>query len=484
MFICTEENEMFSGNRPRKSDETGKYRVCFFALLAVALPIFIVLSSSAVCQTHKPTGTPQSAPSTWTDSSEMLSHTGQFHGVCLGHINGDGNLDFAGANESGVQTYFGDGTGRWTKTPETPVLTGRYNYVILADYDGNGKTDLFACGESTGVRLWTGDGTGRWTDVTSAVNLPIAGGNWAAVSTGDVNNDLRTDLIATNYFNGVKCFIQDASGLFSEQSIGLPTDQRDGSVCIADFNKDGKPDLAVSGGSTAAAIYYGNGGEGGVMNWIPGASVGLPSSGFNGLSAGDLNKDGFPDLVAGGYESGAGIKVFLNDGGTGWTESSSGLPSTGKFLEARLADFDKDGKIDLACPSFGGTPKGIKVFYGNGGSAWAESSIGLPSHMAVGIDVGDFNNDGLQDIIEGAAAPGGATGIYAFINSNVSVPEHQLFWITYLLCTFSVIYISIIYIYKRHKDTTQRHNALKRMPSAYTRVPQNHKKTLPDKLLC
>jgi hypothetical protein len=194
-----------------------------------------------------------------------------------------------------------------------------------------------------------------------------------------------------------------------------------GGVVVADFNNDGKADLAVFGGSApicsetdgAISILLGDG-HGGFTTQSTICSYGnLPFSGVSG----DFNNDGKLDLaVVSGNGSGAcgdagcaAVTIYLGNGDGTFTEHEN-FGIDGNFYTIVAADFNRDGNLDLAVSYiYFGLPN-VAVFLGRGdGSFDAYTSVLSNGYLwSSAMAVGDFNNDGIIDI-----ASVGAGGIDA-----------------------------------------------------------------------
>jgi hypothetical protein len=110
------------------------------------------------------------------------------------------------------------------------------------------------------------------------------------------------------------CFAQTG---FTTKTYTVP---RNSVLRSADFNKDGKPDLLITGGSTPSTVILLNDGSGGFL-----PPVAIPGTGVAPVQIGDMNGDGFPDIVGcgpGATASNSKLLIYLNDG-------------TGKFTDRR-----------------------------------------------------------------------------------------------------------------------------------------------------
>jgi len=173
------------------------------------------------------------------------------------------------------------------------------------------------------------------------------------------------------------------------------------SIAVADFNGDGKPDIAAYApvcefcqGKIEVFLNDGRGGLRAPSTYNGGSSY-YPVGGQQALATGDFNNDGKPDLVV--VNSGSTtVSVLLNKGdGTFYPRMSfqaGAIPDS-----VAVGDFNNDGNLDLVIAGTVGVVGGYAILLGNGDGTFQPAKTSTTGYGG-GIAVGDFNGDGNLDL--------------------------------------------------------------------------------------
>ena len=325
--------------------------------------------------------------------------------AAVADVNHDGASDLAVVNWAlnEVTILLGDGTGRFA-TAGPPVKVGERPFAIApADFNGDGAVDL-AVANDQNLSVLLGNGSGGFAD---APGSPMAlGGYVGRLKAADLNGDGHVDLAVPVDMIGSKksqitILLGDGLGGFALASpVGGLGKYGSDTIAVADFNRDGKADLAV-GNTEDKGIYVrlGNGTGGfGAATAVTTRTRGAT------LVAPDLNRHGRPDLVEANIYSN-GISIWLGTG-TGTFRPAAGSPISipGPPHDVTAADFNDDGRSDLAVANLGlGT---ISILLGNGAGKFRPTAFSpFAASFGAFAGVADFNDDGKPDLLT-ASSPG------------------------------------------------------------------------------
>jgi enediyne biosynthesis protein E4 len=288
---------------------------------------------------------------------QMLSTEGAR--MCKGDVNGDGleDLYICGAKDQPGALYIQTGNGRFKRSNEKLLEQDKSSEdtdCIFFDADGDGDQDLFVCSggnefspNSTALisRLYINDGKGHFTK--SPQILPSAGTFEASscVSAADYDGDGDQDLFVGvrvkpfEYGYPCKGYIlqNNGKGIFTDVTQKIaPALQQAGMITDGkwfDYDRDGKPDLVISGDYMPVRIFHNENGQ------LKEITAGLEYSNgwWNRLVIADINGDGYDDIVAGNH----------------------GLNSRFKASETKpvcmyVSDFDDNGSVEQVICCYNG----------------------------------------------------------------------------------------------------------------------------------
>ena len=316
-----------------------------------------------------------------------------------GHLNSDAHLDVVSSGDTGVTIMLGDGTGnliRGKSYPSGVAVLG--SPAVLADFNEDGKTDIAGL-QRTGIGILDGDGTGAFDDALSYLTSePLMANHVVA----DFNNDGKQDFAVIGPdFRGslnssasrVEVALGDGSGNFTRKSL---TDFGESLLLMlttADFNNDGKLDLALArDGGITTLINDGTGGF--PVDGLSAPNIPVPTS---ALKAADFNNDSKADLVAITPNSTSYV-VFLGAGNGTFTNIGGGSIQAGPSFndELDIGDLNGDSRLDVAIVRTSANV--VHVLHGDGtGHFPTDTTVPIPG-TPVSVVVKDLNSDGKPDL--------------------------------------------------------------------------------------
>ena len=203
----------------------------------------------------------------------------------------NGNEAVAIASTDGVLVYVVNSEGTMVSQQDYPTVPANNSSAVIfgiasADLNGDGIPDIVVASELYGqspgtlsIFLGNGDGTFKAGQV---ITVPQASSANLGMTIQDVNGDGKPDLVAVTSAPGLDVFLGNGDGTFQTGIVG-PVGAGGSVVVSADFNCDGKPDLATSLGQ----ILIGNGD--GTFHLL---SQTIGAGQIGGIAAADYNKDG------------------------------------------------------------------------------------------------------------------------------------------------------------------------------------------------
>ena len=213
-------------------------------------------------------------------------------GLATADFNSDGRLDLAVANfsDSTVQVLLGNGDGTFQAGISSPA-TPSPDFVTAGDLNGDGIQDLLVTSHiSANIAVLLGNGDGTFQAPLTNNTLGVS-----AAAVADFNGDGKLDAAVPSATNGIGILLGKGDGTFSPVTYYRLAHRQLSYVTVADLNGDGKLDLAAGAGTGYAAIFHGNGD--GTFR-IPGFRFTLQPSDLAGaITVADFNNDGRMDLA-------------------------------------------------------------------------------------------------------------------------------------------------------------------------------------------
>jgi hypothetical protein len=389
--------------------------------------------------------------------------------LASGDLNRDGWVDLVFGGQ-GAQVWLNNGSGTGTFTRIGAVLAADWpvGFLQLVDLDEDGWLDLFVGILGGGDELFWNDGTGKLRGPSEQLGFGCTHGAGFA----DLDRDGDTDVVvasggnqANHHFFNTLSLVRRAPKL-AATTESLPNVRR--GLVIADLDQDGTLDLAGGYGSLASETLgiFLNDGSGGLTETLqnlqapyirdlavadfdldldldlvtaisPNSTVQpFPNKvWFNAgaaqfqestqslgdfdntlaVKAGDLNRDGYPDLVFGERLA---IRIWLNDA------LGSGVPATfteqpallGGFGSIDLADMDGDCDLDLVAGQYS-ADTGLSIWENDGSGSFSllfsDRGIAARSVLAIDLDL-----DGVQDLLVSGAFPGNVEASKALLKDS------------------------------------------------------------------
>lgn len=314
--------------------------------------------------------------------------------VTVSDFNGDGKDDLATANRSSqtVSVLLGDGDG--TFQPQVGYSASSTPYFLTSsDLNGDGDDDLVVTnGSSNTVNVLLGNGNGTfqpWQEIVTGVPNSFP----RSVVIADFNNDARMDLaIANTNAWEIAVMLGNGDGTFQPHftfEAEFPE-----TLTLGDFNGDGRTDLAMASGANelgdSVDIALGNG-NGTFQTPIEYLTGGRSFS----LTTADFNADGRSDLAAAQFDLDRVCVLLGNGDGT----FQVGVPfSAGSSpYSAAAADLNGDFRLDLAVTNRDAAK--VSVLLGNGDGTFQTPIEFSTEESPSSVAFGDFDRDGRLDLV-------------------------------------------------------------------------------------
>lgn len=383
--------------------------------------------------------------------------------LCVADLNNDGLNDvvvglggqFDPVNDFRIKVFLQQPNGSLGNPIEYPypdaypALTG----LDVADLNNDNLNDVvISYGDSIGI--FTQNNSGSFNPIESY----YSGGHTSTVKAGDINNDGLVDIVTCHKdTNFIKVFYKSASGYNTDTLAKLHGESPE--IEIGDVNGDGLNDVVCMNGSHHIGLFIytqsANGNLKPYTRYLSSQTI----SGPNGIDIADLNLDGYLDIIEtkGGNGSWAKVVLWHQDTSTGLLATPIELQSLDNPSPTEVGDLDCDGRPEIVTVNGGFSD--ITVFEmdsSNQFSTYKNWFVYNQGHYYTqGLDVGDINSDGKQDVVIADSQRG------LMIMYNNSKPKHHEYTVTSTANLIDTIYSNSYqtssYFYTNSIDTVNFH---------------------------
>ena len=345
----------------------------------------------------------------WGSSDRYGTHhrsavpAGSAVGCALGEVNGDGHPDLIFATSEpgrgGLQLYPGSPQGPDLKAVvQVPVPD--LQSVRVGDVEGLGKVVLALSRKH--LRLFS------WDEGGLVEKKTIALGGARAVP-ADLDLDRRTDLVVAS--GDRSAVLWGKSDWSTDAALWLPTLEAT-DVAVADLNGDGRPDIAFANQlrgthgdlDVASYVYWGES-----WGYGPASRTDLQTFGATAVAAGDIDRDGRPDLLFGnsgsGIQGGRGEEIYVYWGRPhrGYSPAAMTAYPCVMGMATLMADLDDDDHAELLVANSGrhysGEAGASYIYRGGPSGPVRENRLEIPAQEVGSWSVADLNRDGFLDAL-------------------------------------------------------------------------------------
>jgi hypothetical protein len=283
------------------------------------------------------------------------------------------------------QATFDRATRTLTVSSPRPFLAGEMVQLLLPHREG-------FSGATLSFQVAAGPASARF----EPRDRMAVGSGPNMLAAADLDTDGDVDLLVSEVLSkdGIHIFLNDGLGRFTTSDVlQVPGFEDPARFAVGDLDRDGNTDLVLVGESSANLIVLHGRGNGG---FAAGEVLGLESGTPVQVVAGDLNLDGFEDVVVAHLGSSDRLTV-LQGGPTGGFQRERRVRAGRGIQSLALADLDADGDLDLATAN---EETGGLAVLANGGDGRLEPAATLPTGgRPETVVAADMNADGIADLV-------------------------------------------------------------------------------------
>jgi len=345
--------------------------------------------------------------------NRSLLNDGWIGGLLAADLNSDGRAEALVLNRNGLEvvTTSADGTpaapaGYFTGPVKAAADPGAPLTLAVGDFNGDGRTDVFA-------PVPVGALPNSVAPAALVILVGTVGGGFVVprsfplVETGEPPTS--TNLLAVADFNGDRIsdlLVRVTRGSSADVAVrfgdgaggfGAPVLVASNVVVFgtADYNRDGKADIAAFDPPGGTLTVYGSDGGTGIFKLSGPTTIGANA---RLLAGGDFTGDGIQDFL---ISNASGVRLLAGAGNGAFNDAAASVSGGLTNVAFTPGDFNGDGNLDLLAvltPTTQGAPTTVTVLFGDGQGHFAGDLVQAVIMPQPLLRVADFNNDGKADL--------------------------------------------------------------------------------------
>lgn len=349
--------------------------------------------------------------------------------VAIADMNGDGKADLGIVNQgfSGAQTVRNvtvypnnSSVGKITLQPRVlhnhPYASSKNTY---ADLNGDGKLDMLVSngGDMNAVSIYKNIGTGGNFAFDTEQLLTGGLGGFTAC-TADFDRDGKTDVaFASQYSSPISVYRNISTGgtISFDARLNFGAATFPNGVAADDIDGDGLPDIVVAAQNSLVILR--NTSSAGTISFAAQVSIPTPVSGNRGIAIGDFDDDGKVDIAMVNGSANV-VSVYKNKSQVGYIalDPRMDLASCNAPGTIAIADMDGNGKLDIVAGSSNSNAVSVLRNKSSNGAIAFEAKIDYAvSGLAYSVALGDIDSDDKPDIVAAN-----------FVSNSISVLRNQV----------------------------------------------------------